>query len=167
MISMDKFLNIMKLSGESDEYDEFDDIDEIEEEEEVKKFTPTKPASEENYRQKAPITRMNGGKYSKKPLNNSDMEVRVVKPLTVEDAREITATLLSNRTVILNLEGIEVDIAQRILDFTSGSCYAINGNLQKISHYIFIITPETVDISGDLPEIFTGALDAQPINNSY
>ena len=68
---------------------------------------------------------------------------------TVEDAREITETLLANRTVVLNLEGLDVDIAQRIIDFTSGSCFAISGNLQKISHYIFIITPSTVDISGD------------------
>ena len=40
-------------------------------------------------------------------------------------------------------------IAQRIIDFTSGSCFAISGNLQKISNYIFIITPASVDISGD------------------
>ncbi len=77
------------------------------------------------------------------------MEVCVIKPTTVEDAREITETLLSNRTVVLNVEGLDVDIAQRIIDFTSGSCFAISGNLQKISNYIFIITPASVDISGD------------------
>lgn len=50
------------------------------------------------------------------------MEVCVIKPTSVEDAREITETLLANRTVVLNLEGLDVDIAQRIIDFTSGSC---------------------------------------------
>ena len=86
------------------------------------------------------------------------MNVCVIKPTTFEDAREITETLLANRTVVLNLEGLDMDIAQRIIDFTSGSCFAINGNLQKISHYIFIITPESVDISGDIQEIFGGSM---------
>ena len=62
-------------------------------------------------------------------------------------------TLLMNRTVVLNVEGLDVEIAQRIIDFTSGSCFAISGNLQKISNYIFIITPSTVDISGDFQDI--------------
>ena len=93
------------------------------------------------------------------------MEVCVMKPTSIEDAREITDTLLSNRTVVLNLEGIDVDIAQRIIDFTSGSCYAISGNLQKISHYIFIITPASVDVSGDFQDIFGGAFDS-PISTN-
>ena len=48
-----------------------------------------------------------------------------------------------------NLEGLDLEVAQRIIDFTSGATFAINGNLQKISNYIFIITPASVDISGD------------------
>ena len=92
------------------------------------------------------------------------MEVCVIKPTSVEEAREITETLLANRTVVLNLEGLDVDIAQRIIDFTSGSCFAIGGNLQKISHYIFIITPASVDISGDFQDIFGGSFE-MPINN--
>ena len=87
------------------------------------------------------------------------MEVCVIKPTVFEDAMEITQTLLYNRTVVLNLEGLDVNIAQRILDFTSGSCFAIQGNLQKISHYIFIITPKSVDISGDFQEIFGNVFD--------
>ncbi len=78
------------------------------------------------------------------------MEVCIIKPTSIDDAREITETLLSNRTVILNVEGLDIDIAQRIIDFSAGSCYAINGNLQKISSYIIIISPENVDISGDV-----------------
>ena len=65
----------------------------------------------------------------------------MIKPTSVEDAREITETLLERaNTVVLNVEGLDVEIAQRIIDFTSGSCFAISGNLQKISNYIFIIT---------------------------
>lgn len=97
----------------------------------------------------------------------SGMEVCVIKPTSVEDAREITETLLANRTVVLNLEGLDVDIAQRIIDFTSGSTFAISGNLQKISHYIFIITPRSVDISGDFQEILSGAFDVPALNNRF
>ena len=48
------------------------------------------------------------------------------------------------------MEGLNVDIAQRIIDFTSGATFAIRGNLYKISNYIFIATPESVGLSGDL-----------------
>ena len=84
----------------------------------------------------------------------------------MEDTREIADTLVEKSTVVLNLEGIDVELAQRIIDFTSGSCFAISGNLQKISHYIFIITPASVDISGDFQDIFGGAGSFEmPINN--
>ena len=81
----------------------------------------------------------------------------------MEDAREITETLLANCTVVLNMEGLDLDLAQRIIDFTSGSCYAIGGNLQKVSNYIFIVTPKSVDISGDFQEILSGAFDIPTI----
>ena len=85
----------------------------------------------------------------------------------MEYAREITETLLANCTVVLNMEGLDLDIAQRIIDFSSGSCYAISGNLQKVSNYIFIITPASVDISGDVQEILTGAFDVPAIHTSF
>lgn len=77
-------------------------------------------------------------------------EVCIIKPTSVNDAREVTDTLLANCTVVLNLEGLDVDVAQRIIDFTSGSCYAVNGNVMKISHYIFVITPANIGVSGDI-----------------
>ena len=91
-----------------------------------------------------------------------NMEVCVIKPSSMDDAREITETLLSNRTVVLNMEGLDIEIAQRIIDFASGSCYAINGNLQRIANYIYIITPASVDISGDFQNLLSGALGGMP-----
>ncbi len=93
------------------------------------------------------------------PMRNANkkasmnMEVFVIKPSSMEDTREIADTLLDNCTVVLNLEGVDVELAQRIIDFTSGSCYSLDGSLQKISSYIFIITPSDVDISGDFQNI--------------
>ena len=92
----------------------------------------------------------------------NNLEVCVIKPKSMDAARTVTETLLQNRAVVLNLEGLEVDMAQRIIDFTSGSCYAIAGNLQKISNYIFIITPKMVDISGDFLDVFGGANSEVP-----
>ena len=100
-------------------------------------------------------------------MMSNGMEVCVIKPTSVEDAREITDTLLENHTVLLNMEGLDVDMAQRIIDFTSGSTYAIAGNLQKISHYIFILTPKNVDVSGDFQEILSGAFDVPALNNKF
>ena len=87
------------------------------------------------------------------------MKVCVIRPHSMEDAREITDSLLTECSVILNLEGLELDLAQRIIDFTSGSCYALDGNLQKVSTYIFVITPSTVDLTGDFQEILSDAFD--------
>ena len=69
----------------------------------------------------------------KKQYSEAGMEVCIIKPTSVNDAREVTDTLLANSTVVLNLEGLDVEIAQRIIDFTSGSCYAVHGNSNSLS----------------------------------
>jgi len=154
---MDSFISAMKISeGTDDEYmdDEYLDDEDVMEE---KAPVSLKTADSTGDTKKSPVSRI--APVRPKKVVGSGMEVCVIKPNSVEEAREITETLLANRTVVLNMEGLDVDVAQRIIDFTSGSCYAINGNLQKISHYIFIITPASVDISGDFQEIFSGSFD--------
>ncbi|MCH5280211.1 MAG: cell division protein SepF [Lachnospiraceae bacterium] len=164
MSVMDKFLNSLKLNDDEmdDEYDDYDEEDEVEEA--PKKKVVAKVDSEEEERPKVKSTPKVTPMRQTRRTGSDGMEVCVIKPTTVEDAREITETLLANRTVVLNLEGLDVDIAQRIIDFTSGSCFAIGGNLQKISHYIFIITPASVDISGDFQEILSGSIDVSGIS---
>lgn len=169
MSVMDKFLNYMKFNDEDEDY--YEDEDDYYDEEEITD-SPRKQSASRDLSD-TPPARKNAAKVtpmrpsSSRKLQGAGMEVCVIKPSSVEDAREITETLLANRTVVLNLEGLDVDIAQRIIDFTSGSCFAIAGNLQKISHYIFIITPASVDISGDFQEILGGASFEVPINNNY
>lgn len=84
------------------------------------------------------------------------MEVVVKKPSSLEEARDIVDSLLEDHPVFLNVEGIDNYVAQRVIDFVSGACYALNGNLQKVANFIFLVTPETVDISGDLSDIMEG-----------
>lgn len=95
------------------------------------------------------------------------MEVKVIRPTSMEDSREIADTLISECTVLLNLEGIDMDIAQRIIDFTCGTCYSLKGRLQKISNYIFILTPEEVDISGDVISMLGGNFDIPTMRSEY
>ena len=113
MSVMDKFLNAMKLNDEEDEYydDDFYDDDP----EPIKKPSPAKDdmALDDDKTIKKSVPKVTPMRQMKK-MSGSGMEVCVIKPTTVEDAREITETLLANRTVVLNLEGLDVDIAQRI-----------------------------------------------------
>ncbi len=164
---MDKFLNYMKLNDEEDDgyYDDdyYDDEDSAPSEgnrSKIRSISKSDGAEEED-RSRKPAPKVTPMRPAPRKVGTGGMEVCVIKPTSVEEAREITETLLANRTVVLNMEGLDVDIAQRIIDFTSGSCYAINGNLQKISHFIFIITPASVDISGDFQEILNSSLDVK------
>jgi cell division inhibitor SepF len=160
---MDKFLNAMRLNDDDEDDYEFDNDDYLDDEaaeedthkksvfkaKEKKEEIYEEPVREKPVKTAPKITPISKGSRKQ----GSGMEVCVIKPTSVEDAREITETLLNGRTVVLNVEGLNVEIAQRIIDFTSGSCFAISGNLQKISNYIFIITPANVDISGDFQNL--------------
>lgn len=166
---MDKFLNYMKLNDDDDDYYDSDYYDDEPVEPKTPLFSKKSAPKEEEEIVEKPVSKRNAStnnkitqmrQSSRKTASGNGMEVCVMKPTSIDEAREITDTLLANRTVVLNLEGIDVDIAQRIIDFASGSCYAISGNLQKISHYIFIITPASVDVSGDFQDIFGGAFDS-------
>ncbi len=167
MSFMDKFLKVMALNPEGEEdgyYDEYEEGDssyEEEEEEEKPKrrlFGRKKEAdSEDTDAEESKSTKIlpmrQSSKTATRRQNVKDMEVCIIKPNSIEDGREIAETLLSGRTVLLNMEGINLDVAQRVTDFTSGVCFALGGMLQKVSNYIFIVTPPNVEISGDFQEI--------------
>jgi cell division inhibitor SepF len=162
---MDKFLDALHLNNEDGDYDEdyYDEDDVVDSRSRKTPATKSDSYNGDDKQRKTPqkITPMKPARRS----GGAGMEVCVIKPQNIEDAREITETLLANRAVVLNLEGLDVEIAQRIIDFTSGSTYAISGNLQKISNYIFIITPASVDISGDFQEILSGTFNVPPISH--
>lgn len=168
MSVMDRLINAMKINEDpyddepDDEfYDGEDEAeDEADEEEEAAdpEPVPEEPAPAPRPRRRSAVRESEGRGTVRRSFSESGMEVCVIRPTSVNDAREVTDTLLAGSTVVLNLEGIDVDIAQRIIDFTSGSCYAIQGNVMKISHYIFVITPANVDITGDVGAIKDGAI---------
>jgi cell division inhibitor SepF len=180
MSVLDKFLDAIRLNDDYDEDDEFFDEEDLDEEEEApkprKRFfkkmrdedldEPEEKPARKAAKAAAPVKAARAPKPApaskitpmRKRSAGSAMEVCVIRPVSMEDTREIADTLLDNCTVVLNLEGIDVEVAQRIIDFSSGACYAIGGSLQKVSSYIFILTPANVEISGDIQDILNGAV---------
>ena len=80
----------------------------------------------------------------------TQLQVVLVKPDRFENAAEIADHLREKRTVVLNLESTNKDIARRLLDFLSGVAYANEGKIKKVAISTYIITPYNVDILGDL-----------------
>lgn len=94
-------------------------------------------------------------------------KVEVIRPESMEDTQDIAETLMANSTVVINLEGIDVDTAQRIIDFSCGACYSLHGGLQKVSTYFYILTPENVSISGDYTSLLNGDFDLPSMRSQY
>jgi len=80
----------------------------------------------------------------------TQLQVVLAKPERFEDASAIADHLREKRTVVLNLESTNGDIARRILDFLAGASYAQEGKIKKVAISTYIITPYNVDILGDL-----------------
>ena len=80
----------------------------------------------------------------------TQLQVVLVTPSKFENASDIADHLREKRTVVLNLESTNKDIARRLIDFLSGVAYAQEGKIKKISAATYIITPYNVDIIGDL-----------------
>ena len=80
----------------------------------------------------------------------TQLKVVLVKPERFENASEVADHLKDKRTVVLNLESTNKDVARRLIDFLSGVTYGVEGKIKKVSANTYIITPYTVDFEGDL-----------------
>ena len=100
-----------------------------------------------------PIFPVENERRSNKVVNiraATQLQVVLVKPERFENASEIADHLREKRTVVLNLESTNKEIARRLLDFLSGVAYANEGKIKKVAISTYIITPYNVDILGDL-----------------
>ncbi len=163
------FLNSMKLTDDEDDFDDYLDEDLEKERKKPKRFRAEKTESYEEEPKSQPsvnqvptdlkkerISRMERNTASKVvPIRTTlrGLEVSIMKPTTFEDSQLICDMLLTGRATVINLEGFDDKLAQRTMDFVSGSVYAINGKLHRISSCIFIVSPDTVDISGDYMDL--------------
>ena len=153
MSLLSKLMDTMRLGPEEDDEDYYLD-DDFEEEAPRKPLFGKKNSAEYDEEEEPPEKPRFLGRSNPKvvPMRRG-MEVTTIKPTSMEDSRDICDFLLAGKAVVLNMEGIHTEVAQRIIDFTSGATYSMNGNLQKISSYIFIATPDSVELSGDFQDI--------------
>ena len=140
-----------------DDYDEDEDV--YEDEDELEDEEPAPAAREEQPRRRE-REREREREYQEPPRRNAgkvvnihattQLQVVLVKPERYENASEIADHLRDKRTVVLNLEKTQKDVARRLLDFLSGVAYAQEGKIKKVALQTYIVTPYNVDIMGDL-----------------
>ncbi|UII57335.1 cell division protein SepF [Cytobacillus spongiae] len=82
-------------------------------------------------------------------------KVVLVEPRVYDEAQEIADHLKKNRAVIVNLQRIDKAQAKRIIDFLTGTVYAIGGDAQRIGTDIFLCTPDNVEVSGNITQLLS------------
>lgn len=164
--TVDKLLNFMKLTEDEEYDDEYEEYDEDEEEEEPEKtgFSFFKKKDKEPVEEEEEVSQPFDHTLSREEkkrrftsagskvisMNGRGVEVYVIKPQDFAEAQTAADLLKKGRTVVINLEGVELTVAQRSIDFIGGATYALNGSLQAVSNNIFIAAPDSIEVSGDL-----------------
>ncbi len=138
---MSKIMGYLGLSGEEDYEEEF--------EEQQRPVSKQEPEAEESFSQQKK-TRNNVVS-----LQHAKEQVRMVlvEPRSYEEVQEIADHLRSRRPVIINLQRVNQEQAKRIIDFMSGTIYALNGDIQKVGLNIFMCAPDNVDIQGSISDL--------------
>ena len=86
-----------------------------------------------------------------RPVSDSgaDVQVHFVTPRNFNDAQEVADRFKQNVPVILNLQSTSADLSKRLIDFSSGLTYALDGGMQKIADKTFMLTPANVEVSAE------------------
>lgn len=82
-------------------------------------------------------------------IGGAALQMKVIRPDSFKNVPQIADHLLSQRTVVLNLEATDKETARRLIDFLSGVAYSIDGSIKRIANNAYIITPANVDVSGE------------------
>ncbi len=148
---LDKLKNMTNINEQDDYYEE----DEYMEDE----YEDFDDAYDEPVEAKArPVNNYSSATYEAKTNNivnlkaNVQLGMVIIHPRTYDDARSIADHIKSYRPVVINLDAVDSVLAQRIMDFVSGTCYTLRGDLQRVARNIFLIAPENVEITGDTRE---------------
>lgn len=156
----DKFKEI--ISDSDDDFDDDYDNEVVEEREPVFKRPSAfdrfssrnvEPPTTNYFEREEKPERASRKQKSDKVLNihtTAQLQVVLVKPDRFDEAASIADNLNEKRTVVLNLESTNRDVARRLLDFLSGVAYANNGQIKRVANSTYIITPYNVDVMGDL-----------------
>lgn len=131
---VNKMLDFFGVNNEEEDYDEEYD-DEIEQEED----------GEENKN----FWNRRSNKVVAMPQQNQ-IKMVISQPTTFEQSEAICDLLKEKRSVIVNLEYVNKDVARRIVDVISGAVHALDGHIQKVSNSIFLIAPYNYDITNEV-----------------
>ena len=94
--------------------------------------------------------RKNNSKVVNMPQSGQAIKMVISQPTTFEQSDEICAFLKERKSVIVNLEYVNKDVARRIVDFISGGVYALDGYIQKVSNSIFLVAPSNYEITNEM-----------------
>lgn len=134
-----KFKEMLGFDG-FDEDEDFNEAEEIEEEvEEERDFSNV-------------ISQVQK-KSSNKVVNihtANAAKLMIAKPLSYDDAPEICSALKNRKIVVINTTALELRVAQRLIDFVGGACYALEAELQEVEKGVVIVTPSNVEVSSEL-----------------
>ncbi|MBM7855241.1 cell division inhibitor SepF [Desulfohalotomaculum tongense] len=128
---LDKMMGIMGFDDEEDIYDDEEQL-------------------EENFQEDTKAARRKGTVVSLH--TQRQVQVVLAEPSSYDEVQDIADNLKNHRPVIVNLENAETDLARRVIDFMSGTTYALNGNMQKVGKNIFLFVPNNIDIASELKE---------------
>ena len=149
-------------------YDDDDETDEVPVKKVQKTVTKQQPTPVSNVK---PVTRQQKSSSSNRVVSmqnrNRGNEVYVIRPQEFNEAQTVTDFLKEGKTIVINMEGIELTSAQRIIDFIGGACYAIDGALEAVSSNIFIAAPSNVEVSGDLRDEILNESTVSPNLSKY
>lgn len=172
---------------DDDEDDDFDDDDDdyVASSRNKSKYKASSSKSYDTYNQKNNNTYKNNSytqrnnktenvvDFSKTTRSNAPRSLNgsslyVIKPHDFSESQTVAQHLKTGRAIVINMEGIELDAAQRIIDFIGGACYALEGSLQAISGSIFVAAPSNIAVSGDLrTEIINENTVSPNLTNGY
>ncbi len=91
----------------------------------------------------------NGGGALRAVEGDDDLQVHLVIPANFNDAQQVADQFKRSVPVILNLQSTDPDLSKRLIDFSSGLTYALDGGMQRIADKIFLLTPRNVDVSAE------------------
>ena len=159
-----KFMKDIGIGGEvDDDYDDegyFDDEDGPDERP-VRSYSPVRreESFRESMREEEPQD-IRPRVFAPRPKVSSikkGMGVSLLRPASIEDAKEVCELLHEGNAVLMNMEGVHASTVQRIIDFVYGITIGMDGNLQKVSNYVFVASPQYVDLSGEFQDLLDTA----------
>ena len=161
----DEIKNFAKPYSDDEDYDDYDDELEDAFEEEA---APAERAPRFGRREAAPaqepafapavsnttaFTPATNSGFSGQVVTSNKIQLILARPESFNDAPTIAANMRAKKAVVLNLEGVEKNLARRVVDFLSGCGYALDGSVKKVSQSTYVFCPHNMEVLGDLKNL--------------